>query len=77
MGIRIVIPEEAEKMRKVAEQYGEAFEQEIGKAKQDYWCDNSGVLIPQGTECAAIMVLPDDSHPNYEHQKNMLRSYLA
>jgi hypothetical protein len=76
MSIKILTIPEAEQYKKIAEKYGEAFEWEIGLAKQDYYCDNSGVEIPKGTRCAAVMVLPDDKHPNYDHQKNMLRNYL-
>lgn len=56
--------------------YGEVYEYITGKAVTDYHCDNSDEFIAKGTECAAIMVLTHKDHPNYEHQKNMLKNYV-
>lgn len=76
MSIKILTIKEAKETELVAKQYNEHFEAVIGKAKQDYICDNSGEEIPEGEYCAAVLILPTKKHPNYEHQKNMLGDFL-
>lgn len=76
MSIKIVTLEEADHTEKLCNKYGEFFHKKVGKANQDYVCDNSGVPIPKGTECAAIIVLPDASHPNCQWQINLLGDYV-
>lgn len=76
MSIKILTLKEAEETKKACEKYGEVFESVVGKASQDYICDNSGVSIPKGSECVVVMVLPSKKHFNYEHQKQMLSDYI-
>lgn len=76
MAIKILTLKEVEITIDRCRKYGEVYEYIKGKAVSDYYCDNSGDFIPEGTECAAIMVLTHKGHPNYEHQKNMLKDYV-
>lgn len=76
MSIKILTLKEAEITQDRCRIYGEVCEMLVGKAKADYFCDNSGDFIPRGEECAAVMVLTSTNHPNYEHQKNMLKEYI-
>jgi len=76
MAIKILTLKEADITKARCENYGEVFEVLVGKALKDYYCDNSGEFIPTGAECAAVMVLTHKGHPNYKHQKNMLKDYL-
>lgn len=76
MSIKITTLTEAEHTKNICQKYGEVCEILIGKAKQDYLCDNSGDEIPQGTECAVVMTLPYKEHPNYAHQKAMMKDYI-
>lgn len=76
MSIKIVTVEKAKEIKKLCEKYDEHFEEVIGKAKRDYICDSSGVAIPKDTECSAILVLTTKHHPNYQHQKEMLKEFI-
>lgn len=76
MSVKILTIEEAEKTKKLCEQYGEVCEIVTGKAKLEYMCDNSGEQIPKGTECAVVLVLPSRNHHNYEAQLASLGDYV-
>ena len=76
MGIKILTIKEAKETKKICKQYNECFEMVTGKAKENYRCDNSNEVIPQGEVCAVVLVLPNKNHPNYEHQKSMLKDYI-
>lgn len=77
MSLRIVTTDEAKIMQEVAKKHGELCDVRIGPALRDYICDNSGEVIPAGTMCAAVILLPDDSHPNYEHQRRMMADFVG
>lgn len=76
MSIKILTIKEAEETKKRATKYGELCEMVIGKAKENYFCDNSGEKIDKGSECAVVLVLPNKNYFNYEHQKSMLNEYI-
>lgn len=76
MAIRIVTVSEGKELKKLCEKHDELFEMEIGKANQDYICDNTGKEIPEDTECAVVLLLPNRNHENYQYQKSMLRNYI-
>lgn len=76
MSIKILTTEEAKETEKICQKYGEVFESVSGKAKEDYFCDNTGVEIPKGSICVAVLVLPSKDHFNYQHQKNLLSTYV-
>lgn len=76
MSIKVLTVEEAKQTEARARAYGEVCEVLVGKAKDNYFCDNSSEPIPKGSQCAAVMVLPYKEHPNYQHQLNMLAEYV-
>ena len=76
MAIKILTLKEAEITKARCEKYGEVYEALIGKAVNNYHCDNSDDFIPKGEECVAVMVLTSKDHPNYKHQRNMLKDYV-
>lgn len=76
MSIVIVTVEQSKILAERAKRYGEVAEALIGKARQDYVCDHTNEDIPAGTECAAVVLLPDNKHPNYQHQIEMRKEYI-
>lgn len=77
MSIKILTLDEAHHTERLAAKYNEACFVQTGLALADYYCDNSGKQIPIGSVCAAVVLLPSESHPNYQHQVNMLGEYIA
>lgn len=77
MSIKILTLEEAEETKKACERYGEAYEEKVGRAPCKYICDNSGAPIEKGDMCAAVLILPNRNHHNYEHQLQMLGQYVV
>ena len=76
MAIRIVTIQEADAMEKLVGKYNELFERVDGTAPVPYVCDNTGVTIPKGSKCSAVLLLPNKNHHNYEHQHSILRDYV-
>lgn len=76
MSIKILTLEEAEKTILSCAKYNECCEVVRGIAPCLYYCDNSGVEINIGDECAAVLILPSKKHHNYEHQLNLLPTYV-
>jgi hypothetical protein len=76
MSIKILKIEEAKEVEKLCKKYGEVCEVLYGKAKVEYFCDNTGVTIEKGSECAVVLVLPSKSHHNYQHQKDIMKDYI-
>ena len=77
MAIRIVTLAEADRTVERCAHFREACEVLRGLAKRDYLCDNTNAEIPEGTMCAAVVVLPSTSHHNWEHQVSMLPRYVT
>lgn len=76
MSIKILTLAEAERTKALCQKYGEVCEVLEGIAPQDYICDNSGKEIHAGDDCAAVLVLPDVKHHNYQHQLSILGNYV-
>lgn len=76
MSIKILTLAEAERTKALCHRYGEVCEVLEGTAPQDYICDNSGKAIAAGEDCAAVLVLPNVKHHNYQHQLSILSDYL-
>lgn len=76
MSIKILEIDEAKEVQKLCQKYGEVCEVLFGKAKVEYFDDNTGKLIPKGSDCAVVMVLPSVHHHNYEHQKSIMKDYI-
>lgn len=76
MSLKITTVAESERVKHLCEQYGEVCEVLIGEAPHDYLCDNTDALIPEGSECAVVLVLPDRKHHNYEHQLSIMSNYV-
>lgn len=59
----------AEKMKKLAKDFNEYFEEsEVGEAKKIMWCDSCGEELYEGASCVAAVLLPTHDRQNAEHQ---------
>jgi len=77
MAIKILTLDEARHTERLAAKYNESCFVKTGLAMDDFFCDNSGKRIPIASACAAVVLLPSENHPNYQHQVNMLEKYVA
>lgn len=76
MSVRILTIEEAKKVEQLAKKFNEYFRGVVGKAKQDFVCDNSNDVIPKGSYCVHTVLLDSYDHPNRELQESSVSDFI-
>lgn len=78
MSRKILCEKDHIQMRALARKYDEHYLVIKGTAKGNFICDSCGISLKQGSLVFAIMLLPNERHPNAKSQdpRNWAHDYL-